>query len=1058
MIASSRSNNLNNPDIPVYGVVAERHALADVLSNIRHHRLTLVSAPPGYGKTTAIAHYARDLELPAAWHSLQERERDLPALFAHSLQALEFIAPGISVAAAGLNSPDDCAAYIASYLREHLTGHALYVMDDLHFLAAAPQAERWLRELVRQLPQSCHLVLISRALPDLPLAELIARGDVLAIGQQQLKFTVEEAGVLAKKVGADLPDEQISARVEHLEGWPVGIAMSLRPLPVDLQIGMLRGGAGPEALFDALAGTILRALPPVLVDFLLTASTFSTVTPKICREVLGLAQSGTLMADIVRRNLFASQVAGGLMLHRLFRNFLQRRLQQSDPARFVQLHRRAAEWYRADHHDDEAFEHYMEAGRIEEALDVVQRTHRAYYKQGNMEALLRWRAALGEHAKHIPQFVYTCAMILTDRYLYNDALLEIEIAETGFRQQNELEWVAEVRLQRAQIFIWHGDYRAARGIAEPIAQDTTLEHSTRGRAKQLLALVERTIGDVNLAVAYLEEILPLFEAANDLYFVSGILQDLAVAYASTGDLTSASHCLQRLVAIRRTLGQSNALALALNNLGFHYYKIGDYDLARHTLEEGLQTITQSTNYRAEGYLRWSMGDLQRDLGNTDAALRYYEAAHELSSGAEPLLQQSVAVSMATLYRWRGDNALAAWLTRDVVEDLHNSDAQNSGLYLTAQACHLVSSTLANGEFPALDALDSLISQLSHQPLSADYAQVAMLAAVVAAQRGDEKRAALYLRRCIKSCEQGIARHIVVAELANSPALLAIVNRKPEFRPLQVAFERLRLARSAYSPVGRAESGEADVPRSTYSLRVLTLGDESIECDGVLISTAEWRSSRAKEFFLYLLFEGAASREELSLVFWPDSSSSRVRSNFHTTLYRARRALGENAILFENDLYRINPDVSIWCDALIFKRYVREAQMLSYADVRAEDLYRKAVEYYRGDFLPTLDAEWILSHREALHELHIDALIGAGHCARARQDFDNAIALFKRALKVDPYREEAYRALFTCYAGMGELNRLLKQYDAMSSIFETELGILPSPETHAYVQQLTQHIS
>lgn len=1058
MIAASRSNNLNNPDIPVYGVVTERRALADVLGNIRHHRLTLVSAPPGYGKTTAIAHYVRDFELPTAWQSLQERERDLPALFAHSLQALEFIAPGISVAAAGLNSPDDCAAYIASYLREHLTGHALYVMDDLHFLAAAPQAERWLRELVRQLPQSCHLVLISRALPDLPLAELIARGDVLAIGQQQLKFTVEEAGALARQVGADLPDEQISARVEHLEGWPVGISMSLRPLPADLQIGMLRGGAGPEALFDALAGTILRALPPALVDFLLTASTFGTVTPKICREVLGLAQSGTLMADVVRRNLFASQVSGGLMLHRLFRNFLQRRLQQSDPARFVQLHRRAAEWYRADHHDDEAFEHYMDAGRIEEALDVVQRTHRAYYKQGNMETLLRWRAALGENAEHIPQFVYTCAMILTDRYLYNDALIEIEIAESGFRKQNELEWVAEVRLQRAQIHIWHGAYREARGIAEPIAQDTALEHSTRGRAKQLLALVERTIGDVNLAVAYLEEILPLFEEANDLYFVSGVLQDLAVAYASIGDLSSASHCLQRLVAIRRTLGQSNALALALNNLGFHYYKIGDYDLAQHTLEEGLQIITQSTNYRAEGYLRWSMGDLQRDLGNNEAALRCYEAAHELSSGAEPLLQQSVAVSMATLYRWRGDHALAAWLTRDVVEDLHNSDAQNSALYFIAQANHLVANAMSNSELPAVDALDSLITQLSPQPLSADYVQVVMLAAVIAALRGDEKRAALYLRRCIKSCEQGIARHVVVAELANAPALLAIVSRKPEFRPLLVAFERLKLARSAHLPSLREEGGDPDAPRSTYSLRVLTLGDETIECDGVLISTAEWRSSRAKEFFLYLLFEGAASREELSLIFWPESSSSRVRSNFHTTLYRARRALGENAIVFENDLYRINPEVSIWCDALIFKRYVREAQMLSYADVRAEDLYRKAVEYYRGDFLPTLDAEWIISHREALHELHIDALIGAGHCARARQDFDNAIALFKRALKVDPYREEAYRALFTCYAGMGELNRLLKQYDAMSSIFEAELGILPSPETHAYVQQLTQHIS
>lgn len=1050
------TNNSDNIDIPVHSVVAERPALRAVLESIQHHRITLVSAPPGYGKTTAIAHFIRSSALPAAWHSIQERERDLPALFWHSLQALEFIAPGISVAAGNLTNPDECASYIADYLREHLTKHAIYVMDDLHYIAAAPQVERWLRELVRHLPPTCHLILISRALPDLPLAELIARGDVLAIGQDQLKFTANDASALALKVGANLPEAVLQARVKHLEGWPIGVAMSLRPLPDDLEIGLLRGSGGPEALFDALANGILKSLPPVLSDFLLTSSTVSRVNPKICAEVLGLPHGVASMTDIVRRNLFVSQVSGGLMLHRLFRNFLQRRLQQSDPERFLRLHNQAADWHRNEGEDDEAFQHYMAARRIDEALKIVERTHSAYYQQGNMETLLGWRSSLGHDAEQVPQFIYTCAMILTDRYMYTDALQELDCAESGFEARGDAGWVAEVRLQRAMIHIWRGEYETAYSLTRPIAENRTLKSTTRGRAKHLLALAEMVVGDLQTAITHLQDILPLFEETNDSYYVSGILQDLAIAHTQRGDMDAASHCLQRLVAIRRTLGQANGLALALNNLGCHYHQIGDYDLAQHTLEEGIRIIAQTTNRRAESYIHWSMGDLQRDLANDEEAIRLYESAYELSSGAEPFLQQSVALSMATFYRWKGDFRLAIRLVSDVYDELRSTGNQSTDIGMVAQAHLITLDILLNNDLSRHSEAKASFASIASLSTASGLVQIALLAAIAALLCKDEEMAAAYLRQCTGLCERGIGRNIIAAEIVNSPVLKAYIERKPEFRTLQSTAGRLNSIRGTQAIVVRPSA--TLVTDNTYSLRVLTLGEDVIERDGVPVSTAEWRSSRAKEFFLYLLFQGARNREELSLAFWPDSSSSRVRSNFHTTLYRARRALGENVILFDNDLYRINPAVSVWCDAQVFSQYVKQAQLLSYADVRADDLYRKAIDYYRGDFLNSLDAEWITPHREALHELYISALIGAGHCARTRHDFDGAVTLFKRVLKIDPYREEAYRALFTCYAGMGELSNLLRQYNLMSSIFESDLGILPSPETHAHVQQLTQRIS
>ncbi|GIK27263.1 MAG: hypothetical protein DWB44_16230 [Chloroflexi bacterium] len=1056
MNSKATSPNLHNPDIPVYGVVADRASLHAVLENIRHHRLTLVSAPPGYGKTTAVAQFVHDTDLLTAWHGLQERERDLPALFWHSLQALEFAAPGISVAAESVTGADECAAYIADYLRDHLSEHIIYVLDDLHYLASAPQAERWLRELVRLIPPTCHLVLISRALPDLPLAELIARGDVFAIGQEQLKFTAEDASQLANKVGSDLPDGVLKARVRQLEGWPVGVAMSLRPLPEDIEIGSLRGSGGPEGLFEALANGILRSLSPMLSDFLLAASTFARVTPEVCTDVLGMPQSTLMMIDIVRRNLFVSQVSGGVMMHRLFRNFLQRRLSEADPERYVSLHARAAEWLRQRNQDDEAFHHYVAAGCIDEALEIVQRTHHAYYQQGNMETLLGWRTALGKHAERIPHFLHTCALILTDRYLYTDAIAELDLAEAGFAAMDEPGWVAEARLQRAMIHIWRAEYAEARALAEPVSVNTLLNEAAVGRARHLMALVEMAIGNLDTAIDHLEAILPFFERSNASYYVSAVLQDLAIAYARSGSMASASHFLQRLVSIRRTLGQTNALALALNNLGYHYHEMGDYELALSTLEEGLHIVSQSQNQRAESYIRWSIGDLQRDLGNTDAALRLYEGAYELSAGTEPVLQQSVALSMAALYRWRGDMRLAQWLVRDVNDTIRKLDASDASINRLARAHQLMIDLISGDTKKAAAQLGAMWEEVSEHPFSAELMQIAMFAAAAALRVGQQARATTLLERCAKACEIGVGRNIAAIEIFNSGELAECVQRSPQLKPLADALDRLRAARTASAGPERAEGQVAN--DATFGLRVYALGDETIERDGVTVSTHEWRSSRAKEFFLYLLFEGASSREKLSLIFWPDSSSSKVRSNFHTTLYRARRALGENVILFENDIYRINPGVSIWCDALVFRRYVQEAKMLPYLDARTDDLYRKAIALYRGEFLPGLDTEWTMAHREALYEMHISALIGSGHCARARGEFNDAIIQFKQALKIDPYREEAYRATFTCYAGMGELNSVLKQYNVMSAMFQTELGIKPSLETVRHVQQLTQRIS
>jgi DNA-binding SARP family transcriptional activator len=206
-------------------------------------------------------------------------------------------------------------------------------------------------------------------------------------------------------------------------------------------------------------------------------------------------------------------------------------------------------------------------------------------------------------------------------------------------------------------------------------------------------------------------------------------------------------------------------------------------------------------------------------------------------------------------------------------------------------------------------------------------------------------------------------------------------------------------------------------------------------------------------FFYLLFSGATSREKISLDFWPDSTPSRVRSNFHTTLYRVRQALGENIIVFKDDHYAVNPDLDIWCDAHEFEALVRKARPLSFRDARTEDLWFHAATLYQGDFLPQLEGDWVADYRELLNEYYLESLISLGECARARRDMTEAIKMYKQALKVDPFREDVHRSLITCYAERGERRKIFLHYRDLQDLLSRELGVEPSRETAALVKSL-----
>jgi two-component SAPR family response regulator len=249
--------------------------------------------------------------------------------------------------------------------------------------------------------------------------------------------------------------------------------------------------------------------------------------------------------------------------------------------------------------------------------------------------------------------------------------------------------------------------------------------------------------------------------------------------------------------------------------------------------------------------------------------------------------------------------------------------------------------------------------------------------------------------------------------------------------------------------GAAEGKEGTVGH----LEIYALGEEQVACDGHIVSSSAWRTAIVKELFFYILLHGPLERDAIGVVFWPDVSTKKMADSFHTTLYRMRRAVGADTVVMEGGQYRLG-DVDYWFDVEEFEALVRRARLLPPQDWQAEDLWRRAVALYRGDFLPEVQRVWCIPEREALREMYLETLVGMGQCHEARREFDEAIGWYRRALEVDEWREDIHRRIMRCYTEADRRPDALAQYHRCQEILRRELDIEPSVETTGLYERIT----
>jgi LuxR family maltose regulon positive regulatory protein len=383
------------------------------------HRLILISAPAGYGKSTLIGEWIRETKLTAAWVSLDEGDNDLARFLDYCVAAIQTVFPEAGkTTQVMLQSPqrpaiEACLSLLINDLVE-VERPIILVLDDYHLIQSQAVHDA-VTFLLNHLPPQMHLVISTRADPPLPISRLRARGQLTELRLSDLQFRREEAAVFfTQMMGFSLAALDQEALIERAEGWATGL--QLATLAMQAQVS----SRGIEALpsfvhsftgshryiLDYLVEEVLQYQPGSIQDFLQRTCILERFCPSLCEALLKGDESpiasqptSSVLEYLDRSNLFLVSLDDRRQwyrYHHLFSDLLNQRLMGSQPDLVPVLHRRASAWFEQNGWINEAIEHAIAAQDFERAVEMISQAAEPTLMRSEVVTYMHWIERLPE--------------------------------------------------------------------------------------------------------------------------------------------------------------------------------------------------------------------------------------------------------------------------------------------------------------------------------------------------------------------------------------------------------------------------------------------------------------------------------------------------------------------------------------------------------------------------------------------------------------------------------------------------------------------------------------
>ena len=571
------------------------------------HRLFLVSAPPGYGKTSLLSDWANQAKVRFGWLTLDEGDNDPSQFWNYLAHALTTHFPNLAEAIQSLQQSDPLhqlpgdvlTATLLNALAQEQSSIVL-VLDDYHVIENE-RIHALLIQLLVRMPATFHIAITSRNEPPLELPRLRARGQVTEIHMDGLGFSADESSDYlnaAMKLG--LSAEEISLLTDRTEGWIAGLQLAGVALQSIQQKNAIEAGqfirtfgGGHRHVTDYLTDEVLKRQDSATQSFLLQTSLLEKLNAALCDHVLERDDSQSVLELLERKNLFLIPLDDTRQWYRhhpLWAEMLQVRLKREQPEKIKMIHARAFEWFAKNDLQDEAISHALAAGEMDQAAGQIEAIAKEKVKRGESATLQGWLSKLPhESILARPSLVIAqCWGLITDGRL------------------DEVETLLGEINGRADVTpIQQGEVAAIRAILATVRQDIPSIHGYAEEALRLIPLEESSIrcgvllsqgtaaalsGDVMRAIELLTQTIQESQRGHQPIIHLIAISTLAQTYEALGDFDQAERLHRQVIAF-----ESDSALSGLPLIGVGYVGLGGvlherlrFDEAESALQKGLE--------------------------------------------------------------------------------------------------------------------------------------------------------------------------------------------------------------------------------------------------------------------------------------------------------------------------------------------------------------------------------------------------------------------------------------------------------------------------------------
>ena len=809
--------------------LVSRSRLLERLNEALQHRLTLISAPAGFGKTTLVSEWLEQIDRPAAWLSLDKDDNDPTRFLTYLVALFQQIRAGIGQTAQSLlySSPSPPPETLITTLINDVTADPIefiLVLDDYHLIESQP-IHQTLTFLLDHQPSEMHLLITSRADPPLPLSRLRVRGQITELRENDLRFTVEEAtAFLNKVIGLKLSLEEVAKLESRTEGWIAGLQLAgLSMQRQDDLTSFINAFAGDDQyIVDYLVEEVLNQQPQETQNFLLQTSILKRLCGSLCDAVLGrgaggrrfiygnggenltqapqppspLAASQDVLEYLDQANLFIVSLdnkRAWYRYHHLFAELLQNRLQRTQPDLIPLLHRRASDWYESNSWMAEAVNHALSAGDYDHATGLIAQNTRSMLKRGEATTLWGWLNKLPQETVRVnPHLSLASAwarLLMGPLEAFEPALRQAEQVIANLPAEavaGQRALLAEVQAMRVIAAVEQGDtspaiVQLARQALDDLPDDS---HYLNSALTTSLALAYHAKGDTEAAIQTFTAAKSIAEQSDNVFSCLFTSYELAELYLEHGQLGRAEALHRQalsLVEDRFGLGTRHIpLAGAAHiGLGKLLYEWNDLEAARQHLEKGLELTNQQGGLGFPREASLALAFLHQALGDEQAAVAQMQQAEEMARTApRPQVMEQVSLHKVRLQLAQGQvTAVQRWARDRDLDVRQVPDYSTEMAYLT-----LVRTYMAQGDQKSLSAIINVITQLVQraeaQQRWGGVVEILILQALAYQTMGQIERALKALEGALSLAEaEGYMRRFIDEGQPMMDLLQAALNRK-----------------------------------------------------------------------------------------------------------------------------------------------------------------------------------------------------------------------------------------------------------------------------------------